>query len=179
MLPSVSLSRPAAAAAVLGVALFAVSTVAQAPQPAPAAHPHFTPPPPTNLKVLPKTLTGEQVMNIMHKWEGQLGAECNTCHAVDPIKKMPNGRPALNFPDDSKPEKETARLMLKMTMDINQNYTSTVKSKLHNEESAKEVTCGTCHRGHFDPPAFIPPPEHEHEHHDGPPPGGEKPAVPH
>lgn len=167
---SASLSRPAAAAAVLGLALFAVSTVAQAPQqPEPGAgHPHRPAPAPTNLKVLPKTLTGDQVHEIMHKWEGQLGVECNTCHAVDPNKKMPNGRPALNFPDDSKPEKETARLMLKMTMEINKNYTSMVESKQNNEASAKEVTCGTCHRGHFDPPAFVPPPEHEHEHHDGP-----------
>lgn len=184
MLPTASLSRPAAAAAVLGLALFAVSTVAQAPEPAPAdppapgaGHAHFQPPKPTNLKVLPKTLTGEQVMDIMHGWEKQLGVECNTCHTVDPTKKMPNGRPAMKFPDDSKPEKETARLMLKMTMEINQNYASKVESKEHNEASAKEVSCGTCHRGHFDPPAFVPPPghEHEHEHHDAPSPAGEKP----
>ncbi len=138
---------------------------------------HFQPPAPTNLKVLPKTLTGEQVMDIMHGWEKQLGVECNTCHTVDPNKKMPNGRPALNFPDDSKPEKETARLMLKMTMDINKNYTSMVESKRNNEAAAKEVSCGTCHRGHFDPPKFVPPPEHEH--HEGPPPAGEKPETPH
>ncbi len=168
MLHSGSLSRPTAAAAVLGLALYAVSTVAQAPQPAPGTRPHFTPPNPTNLKVLPKTLTGQQVMDIMHGWEKQLGVECNTCHTVDPNKKMPNGRPALNFPDDSKPEKETARLMLKMTMDINKNYTSMVESKRNNDASAKQVSCGTCHRGHFDPPAFVAPPEHEHEgeHHD-------------
>ena len=52
----------------------------------------------------------------MHKWRAQLGVECDTCHTVDPNRKMPNGHPALNFPDDSKPEKETARLMVKMTM---------------------------------------------------------------
>jgi hypothetical protein len=178
-----SLSRPAAAAAVLGLALFAATTVAQQPPAAPeqnapgAAHPHPPAPAPTNLKVLPKTLTGDQVRQIMHKWEGQLGVECNTCHAVDPNKKMPNGRPALNFADDSKPEKETARLMLKMTEEINNNYTSMVESKQNNEASAKEVTCGTCHRGKFDPPAYVPPPEHEH--HDGPPAAGEMPAIPH
>jgi len=167
-----SLSRPAAAAAVLSVALFTLATLAQAPQPPAGAaheageqHHHPPVPAPTNLKVLPKTLTGDQVMEIMHKWEGQLGVECNTCHTVDPTKKMPNGRPALNFPDDSKKEKETARLMLKMTADINQNYTSMVESSHDNAESAKRVTCGTCHQGHFDPPAFVPPPEHEHEHH--------------
>jgi len=149
--------------------------VAQAPQPPEpvAGHPHRPAPAPTNLKVLPKTLTGDQVMDIMHGWEKQLGVECDTCHAVDPNKKRPDGRPALNFPDDSKKEKETARLMVKMTMEVNQNYTSMVESKQNNEASAKKVTCGTCHRGKFDPPAFVPPPDHEH--HDGAP-GGEKPG---
>ena len=169
----------ATAGAVFGLALFAVSAISQAPQTAPGAHPHFTPPPPTNLKILPKTLTGEQVMEIMHGWRQQLGVECNTCHTVDPTKKMPNGRPAMNFPDDSKPEKETARLMVKMTMEINKTYTSMVESKQNNEASAKQVTCGTCHRGKFDPPAYVPPPDHEHEHHDAPPAGGETPGAPH
>jgi hypothetical protein len=164
------------AAAVLGVSLSAATTVAQAPPP--AGRPHPPAPAPTNLKVLPKTLTGDQVMDIMHGWEKQLGVECNTCHAVDPNKKRTDSRPALNFPDDCKPEKETARLMVKMTMEINKNFTSMVESKQNNEASAKEVSCATCHRGHFDPPAFVPPPEREHEHHDGPP-GGEKPAIPH
>lgn len=157
-----------AAAACLGVALFAVTTGAQAPQPPQGAggeHHHPPAPPPTNLKVLPKTLTGDQVHEIMHKWEAELGSECNTCHVEDPVKKMPNGRPALNFADDSKKEKETARLMLKMTMDINKNYTSTVQSSHDNTEAAKQVNCGTCHRGHLDPPVFVPPPGHEHEEH--------------
>lgn len=167
----------------LGLALFTVSAIGQEPEHAEhapgAQHPHPPAPPPKNLKVLPKTLTGDQVHDIMHKWEAQLGVECNTCHAEDPNRKMPNGRPALNFADDSKPEKETARLMLKMTMGINKDYTSKVESKHDNAESAKQVSCGTCHRGHFDPPAFVPPPEHEHEHHDGPPPAGQQPPAPH
>jgi hypothetical protein len=134
-----------AAAAFLGVAFFAVTTVAQTPPPAqetggstPAGEHHHPPAPaPTNLKVLPKTLTGDQVHEIMHKWEGDLGSECNTCHVEDPVKKMPNGHPALNFADDSKKEKETARLMVKMTSDINNNYTSVVESSRNKDESAK------------------------------------------
>lgn len=115
-------------------------------------------PPPTNLKVLPKDLTGDQVMEIMHKWEGMLGAECTTCHVTDPKNLMPNGRPRMNFADDSKKEKQTARLMLKMTEDINKNYVSMV------ENSGDPVTCGTCHRGHTKPEAFVPKPEHDHDH---------------
>ena len=168
------LSLPAAAA-LLGCALFAVTIVAQAPQPpAHGGERHRPPAPnPTNLKVLPKTLTGDQVMDIMHGWERQLGSECDTCHTADPVKKFPNGKPLLNFADDSKTEKETARLMLKMTMDINEK-TSMVESTHDNTNVAKKVSCGTCHRGHLDPPAYVPPPrEHEHEHEH--PEGGEKP----
>ena len=54
-------------------------------------------PAPTNLKVLPKTMTGEQVHDLMHKWEASLGAECSTCHAADPNNIGPNGKAAAEF----------------------------------------------------------------------------------
>jgi hypothetical protein len=116
-------------------------------------------PKPTNLKVLPKDLDGQQVRDIMEGWEGQLGVHCDTCHMADPTKKGWNGRPALNFADDSKPEKSTARIMYKMTEDLNKNYLAMV-----GEGKEPAVTCGTCHRGHQKPERFVPPPE---EH--GPP----------
>ena len=116
-------------------------------------------PAPTNLKVLPRDLTGDQVMEVMHKFEGMLGAECNVCHTVDPKNVGPNGRPRMNFADDSKKEKQTARLMIKMTQDINANYVSKL------EGADGPVTCGTCHRGHVKPEAFVPKPEgHDHDH---------------
>ena len=156
----------------LALATAIAASAAQAPQPqqgAPAAPPEHehNMPAPTNLKVLPKDLTAEQVHEIMHKWAGALGTGCSTCHAADPTRVGPNGRPRLNFADDSKPEKKTARLMFKMTEDINANYVSMV------ENSGQPVTCGTCHRGHVTPEPFIPPAEHEH--HDGPPPAAPQP----
>lgn len=136
-------------------------------------HHHAPAPAPTNLKVLPKNLTGEQVHEIMHKWAGELGTECTTCHAVDPNRKRPDGRPMLNFADDSKAEKNTARLMLRMTMDINKKYLSEVKDDDHDkgheghEGHGKEeaaVSCGTCHRGNVHPPPFTPKEDHDHDH---------------
>jgi Photosynthetic reaction centre cytochrome C subunit len=162
--------------AALVSALFAVATFAQTPaaeQPsagAPPAHQHEHHPAPTNLKVLPKTMTGEQVHDLMHKWEASLGAECSTCHAADPNNIGPNGKPRLNFADDSKPEKNTARLMYKMVEEINANYIDKV------ENSGVPVACGTCHRGHLDPPIFAPPKEHDHDH-PSPPAGAEKPPA--
>lgn len=172
-LSSPSLSAPLTA---LVSALIAVATYAQAPTaqqpPAVEAH-HHDEPAPTNLKVLPKTMTGEQVHDLMHKWEASLGAECSTCHAADPKNIGPNGKPRLNFADDSKPEKNTARLMYKMVEDINANYVGKV------ENSGVPVSCGTCHRGHLDPPIFTPPKEdHDHGGHDhpAPPAGSDKPS---
>jgi len=119
---------------------------------------HHEEPAPTNLKVLPKTMTGEQVHDLMHKWEAALGTECSTCHTADPTKIGPNGKPRLDFADDSKKEKQAARLMYRMTEEINTQWVNMV------ENSGAPVTCGTCHRGHLTPEVFVPLPDHEHGH---------------
>lgn len=176
-----TLSLPAAA--LLTAAIFTAATVAQSPQasqptPAPTGsqgqHSQHEHPAPTNLQVLPKTMTGEQVHELMEKWEGYLGVHCSTCHASDPKNIGPNGRPRLNYADDSKDEKQTARLMYKMTEDINVNYVSKVPS------SDTPVTCGTCHRGHLGPEPFVlPPDEHDHDRDALRPPQATTPAPPH
>lgn len=150
-----------AAATLLATAFFAATTVAQAPQAAPAQQPtastlpakqpgHLRPAP-TNLKVLPKNLTSEQVHEIMEQWDSALGVRCNACHTSNPNHLGPNGRPQLNFADDSLPEKSTARLMYTMTEEINKNYLSKIES------SGAPVTCGTCHQGHLGPAPFTSP----------------------
>jgi hypothetical protein len=137
---------------------------AQNPIPPPPQTQPGTPPPqhempaPTNLKVLPKNLTGPQVHEIMEKWEGELGTSCKTCHAADPKNLGPNGKPRLNFADDSKEEKQTARKMYKMVEEINASYIAKIDS------SGDPVTCGTCHRGHLGPEPFVAPAEKEHAH---------------
>jgi hypothetical protein len=150
----------------IGVAAFTLATCAQAPP----VHEHPPAPAPTNLQVLPKTMTGEQVHELMHKWEASLGTECSTCHAADPTRKAPNGHPMLNFADDSKPEKATARLMVRMVEEINSQYIGKL-------DAAQPVTCSTCHRGHLEPPEFVPPPDHDHDHDHHEAPAGAKPAT--
>jgi len=151
--------------AVASLSLFAGRSLvfaAQSPSPAPAAQapappPEHMHPAPTNLKVLPKDLTGEQVHEIMEKWEAELGAGCKTCHTA--TKELgPNGKPRLNFADDSKEEKQTARQMYKMVEEINASYISKIDS------SGDPVTCGTCHRGHLGPEPFVPKPKEDHPH---------------
>jgi hypothetical protein len=147
----------AALAAALSVAVFATAQESSAP------HPQWHPPAPTNLQVLPKTLTGEQVHDIMEKWESELGTECSTCHTADPKNIGPNGKPRLNFADDSKPEKATARAMFRMVEMINIQFVSKV------DNSGDPVTCGTCHRGHLGPQPFVAPPEKDHDRPAPPP----------
>jgi hypothetical protein len=176
-----SLFPSATAVALFAAAVFAVATAAQAPQTAPTEQPAAGGPPqeraypaPTNLKVLPKTLTGGQVHEIMEGWAAALGTHCDTCHAADPKNIGPNGRPRLNFADDSKKEKSTARLMYKMVQDINENYVSMV------ENSGAPVTCGTCHRGHLSPEPFVAPKEERDGTRPGPGaplPAGDKPPA--
>lgn len=118
-------------------------------------------PKPVNLKVLPKDIKPEELIQIMRGYAGALGVECNFCHEANPA-----GQRGLNFASDAKPEKATARVMMAMTRTINEQY----MSQVHDPDAKPEdqhVNCGTCHRGHSMPEHFVPPPE---EHH-GPPPG--------
>ena len=141
---------------------------AQAPATTPAAPPPVgqqrrPAPPPTNLKVLPKDLTGQQVRDIMRGYERQVGEECEHCHAQDPT----TGR--NDFPSDANPMKERARVMIKMTADINAVYLT----QLTDPKPVNPVDCGTCHRGAGKPALFVPPPR---ERPAGPPSGA--PAAP-
>jgi Photosynthetic reaction centre cytochrome C subunit len=166
---SVSRSSQAAVLATASAILFLIAGramvfAAQDPVPTSPAQPapahHHEHPAPTNLKVLPRNLTGEQVHEIMEQWEGELGTTCKTCHTVDRTKKSPDGKLAFNYADDSKEEKRTARLMFKMVDEINTNYVAKIDS------SGAPVTCGTCHRGHLGPEAFVPVTPHPHDHVD-------------
>ena len=171
-----SLSPPAIAITVITGAIFAISTIAQAPQgppPGGAGQPPRNYPAPTNLKVLPKDLTGKQVHDIMEGWAGALGTHCDHCHASDPNNLGPNGRPRMKFDDDSKAEKQIARIMYTMTEDMKKNYVAKAAELDKMAEPAAPLTCGTCHRGHVDPEAYVPPKENGPG---GPPPAGAPPA---
>ncbi len=178
-----------AAVALLAAAVFAVTTVAQNPQsPPPGSGMQGPPgagmrmprnyPAPTNLQVLPKDLTGQQVHEIMEGWAGSLGVHCDTCHAADPAGSGPNGRPRLKFDLDTKPQKKMARIMYKMTGDIKANYIAKVAALDTMGSPAAPLTCGTCHRGHLDPEEYVIPQEGGMRPPQGPPPGGAPPAPP-
>ncbi|MGO9777688.1 MAG: c-type cytochrome [Terracidiphilus sp.] len=174
---SLLLCSSTAAVVLLAAAALILTSAAQTPQGPQAASGNTPPQPrsypaPTNLKVLPRDLTGQQVHEIMEKWSAYLGTHCDSCHAADPKNIGPNGRPRLNFADDSKPMKDSARLMFNMTEKINLDYVSMIDS------SGAPVTCGTCHRGHLGPEPFVIPPEAEPHTPQAPPPSGDN-HLPH
>lgn len=127
-----------------------VTMGAQTPQTTPAVSSPLGSayPEPTNLQVLPRELTGQQVHELMEKWKTGLGMDCAACHAEDKQKVDADGRPLLNFASDAKAQKAVARLMYTMTEEINAKYIARI------DTSGLPVTCGTCHRGHLGPVPF-------------------------
>jgi hypothetical protein len=128
--------------------MFAQETPAPAPATQTARPPRGPRPNPTNIKVLPKDITGDEVIKLMRQYEGDLGVECEFCHARNPETRR------NDFASDANPVKDKARLMIKLTDDLNAKYLT----QLSDHKSADAVTCGTCHRGMSHPEAFVPKP---------------------
>jgi len=79
-----------------------------------------------NIKVL-KGMPQSQLYPTMRFMAASLGFQCGSCHVIK------------NFIDaaaDDKPEKQTARQMIKMVIDLKQQF-----------QGNPAVTCYTCHRG--------------------------------
>ena len=115
----------------------------------PAARGGFQQQPPKNLKVLPKTWTGQQVRAVMQTFTESLGVQCTHCHVPDPTAPPPaEGRPpTLDYSLDQKKEKEIARQMIQMTMALNSEGLKGVGDPAVPEK----VSCLTCHNGQKTP----------------------------
>jgi hypothetical protein len=69
-----------------------------------------------NLKVLPKDISKHDLDSVMHFFTASLGVKCNFCHVRNEAEKK------MDFASDEKPEKQIARKMMLMSIDINRNY---------------------------------------------------------
>jgi len=85
-----------------------------------------------NIKVL-NEMPQAQLYPAMRFMAASLGVQCGFCHAFK------NGQ--LDSAADDKPEKQTARVMIKMVLDINKTYV----------QGNPTVSCYTCHRGRTSP----------------------------
>jgi photosynthetic reaction center cytochrome c subunit len=99
-----------------------------------------------NLRVLPANITHDELITTMRGFARSLGVKCNHCHVENP----PESKEQFNFPLDAKPEKNVARMMIRMVGTINGNYISRINPP------APSVTCFTCHRGKTIPETSAP-----------------------
>jgi len=92
-------------------------------------------PKPTNLKVLPKNISNEELSTVMKGFNAALGVKCGHCHSP-----KANGEKGLDFISDTNPNKNIARSMMKMTKNINKKY-----FKGEHQGLVHNITCETCH----------------------------------
>jgi hypothetical protein len=93
-----------------------------------------------NLKVLPRTTTPREVVNVMRGYTSALGVRCTFCHVGE------EGQPltSYDFPSDERRGKLVARDMMRMTQTINEQ---TIARLPERKDTSLQVTCATCHRG--------------------------------
>ena len=103
-------------------------------------------PKPTNLKVLPKDISHDELISTMKEFNVALGVKCGFCHA--PSKEDPK---KLDFASDENHKKEIGRAMIKMTKKINKNYFH----RSLDSSPAKAISCKTCHGGKEEPEMVI------------------------
>lgn len=102
----------------------------------------------TNLKVLPKDISHEDLEKEMHFYNKSLNVKCNYCHAAS--KDRPG---KLDFASDSNAHKDETREMMRMTNNINEKYFQVHENSA---QAANVVNCYTCHRGE-EMPLVLPP----------------------
>jgi hypothetical protein len=93
-----------------------------------------------NLQVIPKYSSPDGVITAMKNFTRGLGVRCQFCHVGEegmPLEKF-------DFVSDTKPEKQTARMMMRMAGEINAQITKAMPDA---PQKGYQVTCYTCHRG--------------------------------
>jgi hypothetical protein len=99
---------------------------------------------PVNLKVLPKDISRDDLNKLMFQYQKGLGQSCTFCHTENPETKQ------IDYASDENPMKNTARIMILMTSDLNTKYLAQVGDRRY----AEPFTCGNCHLGQMQPPPF-------------------------
>jgi|CXWL01.1.fsa_nt_gi hypothetical protein len=93
-----------------------------------------------NVQVLPEGISPEALVDTMRAFTRALGVRCSYCHvgaAGAPLS-------AYDFASDAKPEKATARVMLRMVTTINRDHLPGLSTR---HQPPIVVACATCHRG--------------------------------
>jgi tetratricopeptide (TPR) repeat protein len=103
-----------------------------------------------NRKILPTTMTWEQILPLMQTIRDGLGVTCEYCHEYyGPFN------PKNDFANDAKEAKENARVMMRTVQTINQTFSAEIPrldkpaagAGAAATRQTVQVQCVTCHRG--------------------------------
>jgi hypothetical protein len=137
---------PTLAAALVAAFALSATLVAQQPPGARGAG-RGQPPAPSNLQVLPKDISRQDLIGLMRTFNQALGVQCNYCH----VAEGPGGR--NDYAADEKAPKKAARAMIQLVNHANEMVPGAIGKA---PADAVKVQCWTCHRGDKTPTA--PPP---------------------
>lgn len=106
-----------------------------------------------NLHILPKDISKDALDSVMHFFTASLGVKCTYCHVKN------GATDKIEFAKDDKPEKQIARKMMLMNIDINKNHFQQIAEAMDSGKMVmptdtaavsymlRYVTCYTCHHG--------------------------------
>lgn len=135
------------------VALVASPSIVHAQEPATKK---FPPDKFVNLQVFPKDVKPDVLIQAMKNFTRDLGVRCQYCH----VGKEGMPLTDFDFVSDANPPKNTARMMIRMSGEINARLTKEMPDAA---AKGSQVTCYTCHRGAEHPvraPEAAKPPGH-------------------
>lgn len=100
----------------------------------------------TNLQALPKETSRDQLVQTMRSFANALGVRCSHCH----VNKVPEDLKTFDFASDDKETKRVARVMMRMTREINGHLLPET-----GRTPVRTVGCMTCHHGLARPEQLI------------------------
>ncbi len=99
---------------------------------------------PKNLQVLPETVKGDQLRQLMRNFSFATGERCTYCH----VQVEDENGARMDFESDDMETKKIAREMMKMMGGINRDIRALNRGDDH---QYTRVVCTTCHRGQANP----------------------------
>jgi tetratricopeptide (TPR) repeat protein len=89
---------------------------------------------PTNLKILPKDISNQDLRNVMQNFSSALGVHCEYCHYEE----------ENDFASDGMETKKITRVMMKMKSNINETFLKEARSI---KNDVVDLNCVSCHHG--------------------------------
>lgn len=97
-----------------------------------------------NLQVFPKDTPPDVLIAAMKNFTRALGVRCQYCHVGEEGMALEK----FDFVADTRPQKQVARAMIRMTGEFNGQVTKLMPEA---PDKGYQITCWTCHRGAVHP----------------------------